>query len=224
MAGDVSERVTYVAGLSLGQASEASGFTVLERRCPQGDYGDKTGAAVYAVRHLVRYPPGTPYSAIVEAMKGVFAEKPVKGSVLMIDQTAVGRGVYDLFWNGRTGASVWGLAVTAGHSAGKDDRGGNLVPKKDLVGVLQVLLQGKRLKVAQGLDMAATLADELQQFRLRTVPLTDDVVEGRERPHDDLVLAVAVAAWQGERPSPFFFAVLHPGTPVRPRGPVPWGW
>jgi hypothetical protein len=109
--------------------------------------------------------------------------------------------------------------VTAGHSAGKDDRGGNLVPKKDLVGVLQVLLQAKGLKVAQHLAFAGTLAEELQQFRMKTAPLTDDVVEWRERPHDDLVLAVAVAAWHGERPCPFFFAVLHPGTPVRPR----WG-
>ena len=84
--------------------------------------------------------------------------------------------------------------------------------------------KGKRLKVAQGLDMAATLADELQQSRLRTVPRTDDVVEWRERPHADVVLAVAVAAWQGERPCPSFVAVLHPGTPVRPRWRVPWGW
>jgi hypothetical protein len=38
------------------------------------------------------------------------------------------------------------------------------------------------------------IAKELQQFRPKTVPLTDDVIEWRERPHDDLVLAVAVAA------------------------------
>jgi hypothetical protein len=43
-----------------------------------------------------------------------------------IDRTAVGRGVYDLFVYGHTGATVWGLAVTAGHLAGKDDWGGNL--------------------------------------------------------------------------------------------------
>jgi hypothetical protein len=184
------ERITYVAGLSLGQASEASGFAVLERRCRQGKYGD-TGDATYAIRHLVRYPPGTPYAAIVAAVTGVFAEKPLKDSVLIIDRTAVGRGVYDLFLYGNTGAGVWGLAVTAGHSAGTDDRGGDLVPKKDLVGVLQVLLQGKRLTVAQGLEFAGTLAEELQQFRLKTVSLTDDVVEWRERPHDDLVFAVA---------------------------------
>ena len=114
MADDTEERITYLAGLSLGQANEATGFAVLERRCPRGEFGDKTGAAAYAVRHLVRHPPGTPYAAIVEALREVFAEPPLKGSVLMIDQTAVGRGVYELFRNGRTGAAVWGLAVTAG--------------------------------------------------------------------------------------------------------------
>lgn len=148
----------------------------------------------------------------------MFAKPPLKGSVLLIDQTAVGRNIYDLFRHGRTGASAWGLAVIAGHSAGKDDRGGNLVPKKDLVGVLQVLLQGKRLKVAQGLGHAATLAEELQQFRLKTVALTDDLVEWRERPHDDLVLAVAIAAWQGERGTGFGVIVLDSGCEV-PRPP-----
>jgi hypothetical protein len=108
------------------------------------------------------------------------------------------------------------VAVTAGHSAGKDGRGGEPVPKKDLVGVLQVLLQGKRLKVAQGLEFAGTLADELQQFRMKTVPLTDDVIEWRERPHDDLVLAVAVAAWQGER-GPGFAVIVCEGDPIPAR-------
>jgi hypothetical protein len=216
------ERVTYVAGLSLGQASEATGLAVLERRCRQGRYGD-TGAAAYAVRHLVRYPPGTPYAAIVGALTGVFAEPPLRDSPLVIDQTAVGRNVYDLFQYGRTGAGVRGLVVTAGHSAGQDDRGGELVPKKDLVGVLQVLPQGKRLQVAKGLEMAGTLADELQQFRLKAVPLTDDVVEWRERPHDDLVLAVAVAAWQRER-GPGFFVLAFEGEPVPVRRWLTPGW
>jgi hypothetical protein len=53
------------------------------------------------------------------------------------------------------------------------------------------------------------LAEARQQFRLKAVPLTDDVVEWRERPHDDLVFAVAVAAWQGDRHSPLFFICLN---------------
>jgi hypothetical protein len=96
-----------------------------------------------------------------------------------------------------------------------------LIPKKDLVGVLQVLLQAKRLKVAEALEHAATLAEELQQFRMKTVPLTDDVVEWRERPHDDLVLAVAVAAWRAEQPSSLFFIRRDTGPAAPPRSPFP---
>jgi hypothetical protein len=61
--------------------------------------------------------------------------------------------------------------------------------------------------------VAAGIADELQQFRLKTVPLSENEVEWRERPHDDLVLAVAVAAWQGER-GPGFFVAVFEGDPV----------
>jgi hypothetical protein len=84
------------------------------------------------------------------------------------------------------------------------------------------LLQSKRLKVAQGLGMAGTLAEELQQFRLKAVPLTEDVVEWRERPHDDRVLAVAVAAWYGERYTSVGVIVLDAGADVRPRWHSGW--
>jgi hypothetical protein len=67
---------------------------VLERRCRQGEYG-VTGNATYAVRHLVRYPPGTPYAAIVDAVAAAFAEPSLKDSVLILDQTAVGRGMFE---------------------------------------------------------------------------------------------------------------------------------
>jgi hypothetical protein len=74
-------------------------------------------------------------------------------------------------------------------------------------------------------ENAAALAEELQQFRMRTVPMTDDVIEWRERPHDDLVLAVAVAAWQAER-GPGFAVIMCEGEPepARPRWWSPWGW
>lgn len=222
MADDIADRITYLAGLSLGQASESTGFAVLERRKAKTAAG-RWSEAEYAVRHLVRFPPGMPYAGVVEELKVLFATPPLKGAVLLVNQTVVGRSVFDLFRLGVPGASVRGLAVTAGHAAGKDDKGGLLVPKKDLVGVLQVLLQGKRLKVAPALSFAATLAEELQQFRLKAVPLTDAAVEWRERPHDDLVLAVAVAAWQGERHTPFLFALIDHGPPVQARW-LPSDW
>jgi hypothetical protein len=56
--------------------------------------------------------------------------------------------------------------VSAGHAVASDERGGWLVPKKDLVGILQLLLQEKRMKVAPALEQMKTLAEELQQFQM----------------------------------------------------------
>jgi hypothetical protein len=218
-----SERVTYYAGLDLGLTRQFSALAVLERRCSLTEEGDE-GTAAYAVRHLQRFPPGTPYSIVVEAVRAVFADPPIKGGTLVVDQTAVGRAVFESVRDAMTGASVRGLSVTAGHALAADDWGGWLVPKKDLVGVLQVLLQEKRLKVSQALKHARTLTAELHQFQLKAVPLKPDALEWRERPHDDLVLAVGIAVWQGERYFPLFVWVSPPSDPEAPRSPWAWSW
>jgi hypothetical protein len=49
-------------------------------------------------------------------------------------------------------------------------------------------------------------------------------VEWRERPHDDLVPAVAVAAWQGERGPGFAVVVCAAPVPERARRPFLVGW
>jgi hypothetical protein len=215
MAKATDERTRYVAGLSLGPAGMFTGLSVLEKHCRVATYGSEADAS-YAVRHLQRFPPGTPYAQVVEALRAVFAEPPARKGTLVVDQTGVGRPVFESVRDAGLGAAVRGLTVTAGHAAAPDERGGWLVPKKDLVGVLQVLLQEKRLKVAQTLEHARTLTAELHQFQLKAVPLKPDALEWRERPHDDLVLAVASAAWCAERPGPaFFFTVVTPDPPPR---------
>jgi hypothetical protein len=199
-----------------------TGLAVLEKRYTLGKYGHETDAA-YAVRHLARFPPGTPYSQVVDALRVVFADEPVKGGTLVVDQTGVGRAVFESVRDAEVGATVHGLTVTAGHAATLDERGGWLVPKKDLAGVLQVLLQEKRLKVAPALEHAQTLAEELQHFQLKTISLDPSAVEWRERPHDDLVLAVASAAWQAERPGLVFWVeVFEMPAPEPPRWLSRW--
>jgi hypothetical protein len=55
------------------------------------------------------------------------------------------------------------------------------------------------------MEHATSFVIELQQFQLRSVPIKPDAaIEWRERPHDDLVLAVAIAAWQAEKYVPFY--------------------
>jgi hypothetical protein len=59
------------------------------------------------------------------------------------------------------------------------------VPKRDLVGSMQVLLQTKRLKIAKALVHAPTLVDELLNFRVRLAnELMDNMQEPWERAHE----------------------------------------
>ena len=74
------------------------------------------------------------------------------------------------------------------------------VPKRDLVAVLQVLLQTRRLKIAGNLAEAPRLMRELTDFRAKFTPSANEVFRPeKSSQHDDLVLALALAAWTGER-------------------------
>jgi hypothetical protein len=73
------------------------------------------------------------------------------------------------------------------------------VPRKELVGVLQVLLQNHRLRIRRSLPDADLPVGELVRFKAKIMAVRDNTLESwREGPHDDLVLAVGLAAWQGE--------------------------
>ena len=75
------------------------------------------------------------------------------------------------------------------------------VPKRDLVGAVQVPLQQQRLQFAEALPLTSVLTQELLTFKVTIDPATahDSYAAWRERDHDDLVLALALAVWWGER-------------------------
>jgi hypothetical protein len=86
------------------------------------------------------------------------------------------------------------ILLTSGAHAHQDEHGYWLVPKKELVGAVQIGLQSRTLKIAPSLPEAKTLLHELTQFQAK---ITDaaNVVTGawREGQHDDLVLALVLA-------------------------------
>jgi hypothetical protein len=90
--------------------------------------------------------------------------------------------------------------VLTGHQATAADGGGWLVPKKQLISTLQVLLAARRLQVAPTLAEAPTLVRELLQFQVKvTRAALETFGSGRDSQHDDSVLAVALAVWYAER-------------------------
>lgn len=63
-----------------------------------------------------------------------------------------------------------------------------------------MLLQTGRLKIARSLPHAPLLARELVNFRLKVGgKASEDALDWREGPDDDLVLALAIAAWKADR-------------------------
>jgi hypothetical protein len=189
----------FYGGLDLGRPAEFTALAVLQRTSRPDP--DRPGCEVgyYAVRHLERFLPGTPYPEIGARVALRYAEPALAGSTLAVDQTAAGRPVLDLLRRGRIQAGVRAITITAGLKAVPDVGGSWLVPKAELVSLLQVLLQTRRLKLAEDLPEATTLMRELQTFRTKLPVADDSVIDWRERPHDDLVLALAIAAWIAER-------------------------
>lgn len=185
----------FFAGLDLGQAQDSTAVALLAREVDRD-------RACYALRHLQRWPPGSPYPRIAEDLSRLLRAVPQQGCRLVVDQTAVGRAVAQLFRLGATG-STRQVLISAGHAVTSGEDGCTHVPKKELVSVLQVLLQTQRLKVAAGLPLAESLTVEMAAFRATvTVAGGTEELSWRERKHDDLVLAVALAAWEGERNPP----------------------
>lgn len=189
----------YSAGLDLGQATDYSALAIAERIPPP----QPGGKATYHVRYLERLKLGMPYPEQVAHVKRLLEMPPLKGHVtLALDYTGVGRPVADMFRQARIPCRLYLIGIHGGEKVLWDDTDRSLVrvPKRDLVAVVQVLLQSGRLKIAEALPEAQTLVKELLHFRVTIDPATahDRYSAWRDGHHDDLVLAVALACWIGE--------------------------
>jgi hypothetical protein len=201
----------YFLGLDLGQAADPTALAVLaadEAEDPRA----RTAVRTYTVCHLHRWHLGTRYPAIVEDLAQLLArppqaeppydEPPLAGSVLAVDATGVGRAVVEMFEEARLPVQLRPLLITSGHQE-TCVHGTWHVAKKALVSCLQVLLQARRLFIVPGLEHTKALTKELENFRVKVTAAANETFEAvRQNLHDDLVLAVAMAAWMGESEAP----------------------
>jgi hypothetical protein len=186
----------YVLGLDLGQTQDFTALAVLEHEEPVEAIA--SAKADFALRHLQRFPLGTPYTAISSAVTTLRRTGPLCRAALIVDQTGVGRAVVDVLR--QTAGGVVPVTITGGHAVTVAEDGSFHVPKKELVTGLQVVLQSRRLQITRGLPEAATLVHELQQFQVRiTASAHETFGVWRAGQHDDLLLAVALACWWAER-------------------------
>jgi hypothetical protein len=218
----MTEASTYLTGLDLGQAQDYTALAIVERTVSEDDEDEpvtrtfdaamrwmtterpfaipkeKKTETRYAVRHLERFELGTSYPAICKRVVELFAEPRLKNGTLLVDQTGVGRPVVDMLRRARPKARIRPITITSGNAVVPDGAGYH-VPKKDLVSAMQVLFQSRRIQVARSLPNADVLVKELESFRVKITMSANETFEAwRDRDHDDLVLAVALAAWKGD--------------------------
>jgi hypothetical protein len=152
--------------------------------------------SIFQVGYLQRLPLGTTYPQVVSHVVQLLSRLPV-GTELVIDYTGVGRPVYDMFI--AANLSPIGVLISGGTAETQE---GSIysVPKINLVSRLQALLHEGRLKIHKDLTDAPVLVRELQDYRTQYTPSGALTFNARTGRHDDLVLALAVAAWRAYRP------------------------
>jgi hypothetical protein len=224
---NVTTKLKYYCGLDLGQAQDYTALAVVEKTTHRNQLtGELASPSTYAVRHLERYPLGTAYTEIITRLSPLFLKEPLKDCVLAIDRTGVGRPVVDMIKKAKFQARLYPITITGGHTVHDDkENGGWNVPKKDLVGAMQVLLQSQRIKIASSLAEADTLKRELQNFQVKvTTAANEQFGAWREGTHDDLVLAVALAVWSAEKFPEFIPVGGLPTFFESPSLGSKWGW
>jgi hypothetical protein len=122
----------------------------------------------------------------------------------VLDETGVGRAVTDMVR--AAGISAWlrPFSITCGAAVTS-----KTVAKKHLIGAVQAPLCSGRLHLAQFLELTPTLTKELSDFRVKvTEDRNETFASWRERDHDDLVLALALALFVGNEPGVAFAAAF----------------
>jgi hypothetical protein len=201
--------VDHTIGLDLGQSQDFSALCVVERT------KQPAAEATYAVRHLQRWALGTAYTQIAADVADLATHSPLGCPRLAVDQTGVGRPCVEMVRAAIRDKAGDGprphlvpILITTGNAVTSAD-GGWHVAKVQLVSTLQVLLSSGRLRIAADLPDAPALVKELKAFKAKVTAANNLTFEAwRERDHDDLVLAVALAVWLAENTGRGRFEIL----------------
>lgn len=159
--------------------------------------GSPTVPREYHVSKLDRWR-GIRYGDTVGKLVALAARHP--DATIAVDAGGVGRPVLDLVRDALPGRKVYGIISTGGRNVNAGQEPGDVcVPKGDLIGCLQVLLQAKRLTYSPSLPLVRELQGEFQRFEMKTTKALNLTYEAAGGSHDDIVAALALACWVGEQ-------------------------
>jgi hypothetical protein len=109
---------SYYVGVDLGQPYEYSAVAIVEQKWRPMD---ENFVSHYTVRHLNRWPARTSYQEIIEDVAKLVRAPPLNNPSLIVDFTAVGRPVLDLFRNAQLPAWLHPVRITGGSESRLND-------------------------------------------------------------------------------------------------------
>jgi hypothetical protein len=193
----VGELLMFYMGLDLGKLRDFTAIAVVERAPVTG---------ILDVRFLERVALGTPYTRIVKRVEELTRHPDIAGCHLTVDATGVGVPVVEALRGAALGSrGMTAVTITGGEKARSVSYGVGEhwnVPRTDLLGGVQVLLERGELRIAKSMREAGSLVRELLSMRRPGA----EAAAGAGAGHDDLVLAVSLACWQARRPGVGFRA------------------
>lgn len=187
----------HIISVSLGGAGSPTGLAVIEPRSaywhPKGNESEIDYKNYFDVLWLERLDAGRPFPAIVARVRKIASERQLaRGYDILVDITRTGSAPLRLFED--LGLHYVQPVEITNTAEATYQNGIQYLPRRDMIGTAQVALQDDKLKVSDGLDLAATLLTDLQAF--------DPTMTGRAAEtgrNDDLVTAVAIAVWWADR-------------------------
>jgi hypothetical protein len=190
----------YFLGLDLGQATDWSALAILERSKILAPEGATAASCAwrFRCRGLKRWRLGTSYAEIVDELAALVNEPPLRQAHLAMDASGVGRPILDMLHKTKLPVQLAPVVITVG-SKESYHNGYYHVAKVILVQSILIPLQQRRLHLVRALPETAALVKELHDYRVQITQAATEIFNARAGAHDDLVLAVALAAWNAQR-------------------------
>ncbi|MDX2266973.1 MAG: hypothetical protein NW208_02640 [Bryobacter sp.] len=181
-------RNEYFLGLDLGRRQDFSALVVLERRlfARNTRYVDSLTKWEQSliVRYARQFKLGTAYGEVAAETARIYRAVEQKGpATLVFDQTGVGDAVEEMIREHLRGARTEGVIITQ-------------EIKRDIYASLEMLLEKGELRIPTNCHSSNELKEELLTVEIRRVGLGYKYGAFEKDTHDDLVMALGLAAWR----------------------------
>jgi hypothetical protein len=193
----------FLVGLSVGQGPQPSGVVVVERLAVQVPDAGRH----YACRHLRRWvPPDTAYPTLVSNLNDMFSDASLKRGDLIVEAGPGIKAVVPFLRRKRVPARIHPVEIRVSAEDAPVE-GIWRIAKASIIETTRQMLQEDRLvfddqmppEVMKTTPSAQTIYQALLNYPYNRTPAANDAFASRDGADDDLILAVALACWFGER-------------------------